>query len=348
MTIGEKIKELRKKNDLTQEKLADYLCVSYQAVSKWECGLTNPDLSLIGPLTKLFNVTSDELLGLEKTVQDKRYDELKSLVDETFKTGDIKKRLEVTRQGVIEYPGDMYFLNELGWCECMSAFEYKDDKEYTEAIERGLRCHKRVIEDCKDQFLKNNSIYGTVQYLSYLKRYDEAKKYAEMYPDTEYFSKDEVILYTLTGEEKIKHKQKIIYDNLYKLINSIDTNNISNIDAIESIINIFIPDKNYQEFLDTLYYINIIKAKKLIKLNKYEESIECLKKAKNYALEYDKCIANDKLVYTGPFFDKFEILTSNLMETGAGTTIEWFMEQLETDIFKPICDREEFKALYII
>ena len=29
MTIGERIKELRKKNDFTQEKLADYLCVSY-------------------------------------------------------------------------------------------------------------------------------------------------------------------------------------------------------------------------------------------------------------------------------------------------------------------------------
>ena len=64
MTIGEKIKELRKKNDLTQEKLADYLCVSYQAVSKWECGLSSPDLSLIVPLAKLLHVTTDELLGM--------------------------------------------------------------------------------------------------------------------------------------------------------------------------------------------------------------------------------------------------------------------------------------------
>ena len=58
MTIGEKIKELRKKNDLTQEKLADYLCVSYQAVSKWECGMSSPDLSLIVPLAKLLHVTA--------------------------------------------------------------------------------------------------------------------------------------------------------------------------------------------------------------------------------------------------------------------------------------------------
>ena len=38
--IGQKIRELRRKNDLTQEKLADYLGVTYQCVSKWECGVS--------------------------------------------------------------------------------------------------------------------------------------------------------------------------------------------------------------------------------------------------------------------------------------------------------------------
>ena len=79
MNIGERIKVLRKKNNLTQERLAELLCVSCQAVSKWECGVSCPDLSLIPALTKLFHVTSDELLGLNQVHADekqKRFDEL--------------------------------------------------------------------------------------------------------------------------------------------------------------------------------------------------------------------------------------------------------------------------------
>ena len=62
--IGQKIKDLRKKADLTQDRLADYLGVSPQAVSKWECDISTPDLSLIAPLCRVFGVTADELLGI--------------------------------------------------------------------------------------------------------------------------------------------------------------------------------------------------------------------------------------------------------------------------------------------
>lgn len=64
MNLGEKINELRKKNGMTQEMLADCLHVSSQAVSKWERGVANPDLELIPAIAELFKVSSDELLGL--------------------------------------------------------------------------------------------------------------------------------------------------------------------------------------------------------------------------------------------------------------------------------------------
>ncbi len=41
MKIGEKIKSLRKMRDMTQEDLANYLGVSFQAISKWECGVSH-------------------------------------------------------------------------------------------------------------------------------------------------------------------------------------------------------------------------------------------------------------------------------------------------------------------
>ena len=41
LNIGKRIKDLRKSQDVTQEKLADYLNISYQSVSKWENGVSH-------------------------------------------------------------------------------------------------------------------------------------------------------------------------------------------------------------------------------------------------------------------------------------------------------------------
>ena len=59
--IGKFIKEIRKKNNLTQKDLADKYNVTYQAVSKWENGKNLPDKSLIKQMSKDFNVSIDDL-----------------------------------------------------------------------------------------------------------------------------------------------------------------------------------------------------------------------------------------------------------------------------------------------
>ena len=77
--IGIKIKELRKKKDMTQEKLAEYLNVSFQAVSKWETGAASPDLSMIVPLARLLDVTTDELFGVDSNEELLRQEKLKEI-----------------------------------------------------------------------------------------------------------------------------------------------------------------------------------------------------------------------------------------------------------------------------
>ncbi len=61
MEIGNKIMELRKKNGLSQEELAEKIGVARQTISKWELGETSPDLNQAKELSKVFNVSLDEL-----------------------------------------------------------------------------------------------------------------------------------------------------------------------------------------------------------------------------------------------------------------------------------------------
>lgn len=73
MTIAEKIKKLRKDNSMTQEDLAEKLNVSRQTISKWETSVTIPDADNIVAISKLFNITTDELLDYRvETVQKKK------------------------------------------------------------------------------------------------------------------------------------------------------------------------------------------------------------------------------------------------------------------------------------
>ena len=73
MTIAEKIKQLRKDNNMTQEDLAEKLNVSRQTISKWETNITIPDADNIVAISKLFNITTDELLDYKvEAVQKKK------------------------------------------------------------------------------------------------------------------------------------------------------------------------------------------------------------------------------------------------------------------------------------
>lgn len=62
MTIGKKIYDLRVQRGLSQEKLAEMLEVSRQAVSKWELGQTVPDVEKIIRMSELFSVSTDAIL----------------------------------------------------------------------------------------------------------------------------------------------------------------------------------------------------------------------------------------------------------------------------------------------
>ena len=63
INLGEKIRELRKRNGRTQEALANALGVTSQTVSRWEANGGYPNMAIIPSIAHYFQITTDELFG---------------------------------------------------------------------------------------------------------------------------------------------------------------------------------------------------------------------------------------------------------------------------------------------
>lgn len=112
MTIGEKIKTLRKSKELSQESLANALGVSFQAVSKWETNITVPDISLIPPIASFFGVSIDEIFDYNVLENEKRVD---SICREAacYRLSDPIRAEAILQEGLKQYPANETILTVL-------------------------------------------------------------------------------------------------------------------------------------------------------------------------------------------------------------------------------------------
>lgn len=88
MDVGKQIKYYRLQKPAKQEELAEFLGVSYQAVSKWETGASTPDISLLPQIAVYFGITIDELFKMPNEAQFKRIENMilanRRIDDDTF------------------------------------------------------------------------------------------------------------------------------------------------------------------------------------------------------------------------------------------------------------------------
>lgn len=99
MKFNECLKIYRQRAGITQFKLADMLCVSPATISKYEVGTVTPDIDRLIMLSKIFNVSTDELLGLSensnKTIKPIEYKPDEIELFELFKQLPEKYKYEV-------------------------------------------------------------------------------------------------------------------------------------------------------------------------------------------------------------------------------------------------------------
>ena len=174
MSIGSKIKALRRAKDLTQDELAEILGVSSKAVSQWECDRTSPDISLLPVLCNYFEVTSDELLEIDifhKTIE---RDKIVNESNDLTRNGKIAESIAKLKEGLKRFPTDAFLM-------CLLINEYQ---VYIYTFECTQEEKERMQEECRNyseyilaHSIDDNSRYTAIDFLSkyYNRKGDEDK-----------------------------------------------------------------------------------------------------------------------------------------------------------------------------
>ncbi|MBQ4112602.1 MAG: helix-turn-helix transcriptional regulator, partial [Clostridia bacterium] len=162
--IGEKIRLLRKKNDVTQDKLAERLGVTPQAVSRWESGVCYPDMNYLPAIADYFSVTMDELLcytGAGKAAKVAEYlEQVEALLDRDRVTD----ALELLRTAMAEVPSD--YALQLETAQVLSLYaglleESSGGERVRAAMDAALTeavslC-RHILEDCIDEAMRDET-----------------------------------------------------------------------------------------------------------------------------------------------------------------------------------------------
>lgn len=216
MSLGKTIKKLRRERDMTQEALAEILSISPQAISRWECDLAMPDISLIAPLCNLFQITADELLEIDHAQKQKNINAICEEADKFSQRGYLEEARSILEDGLKKYPDTLdliYNLMQLSYWQANATGK----REYVdEAIKWGEYILSRSTEDYQR--------HGAIQILCYtyrnVGRIDEAVKLAESMPFM-VESQESLLSQIYSGDKAYKAKQSEIASLFQFLSNSL-------------------------------------------------------------------------------------------------------------------------------
>ena len=157
LNIGSNVKRLRLAKGMTQEQLAELLCVSTAAVSKWEAKNTYPDITMLFPLADIFGVRVDELLGYDEA---KAKEEVTRALD-AYQTLHVQGRFAEAEALILDtrkkYPHDYRVMNTYMWHKAGGSAGNNAEELLANREELTQIC-ACILEGCTDEPIRLEAI----------------------------------------------------------------------------------------------------------------------------------------------------------------------------------------------
>jgi len=213
MNLGNKIRELRRAANLTQEQLAASLSITPQAVSKWEMGASYPDMTMIPTLAAFFKVSLDELFDFDVKNVDKEIEEIR-LESNNYFWNNFEKAEQILLDGLKRYPASVQLKTEL-----FELYAYNVDRG-DELINKAFELGSHIVSVSQDVFCTCRTKANIIHIYKYLENekgedhYEDIKSIIEtlpyMYP---YMIQDRMRLAAshIKGEEGMKEATDLKY-----------------------------------------------------------------------------------------------------------------------------------------
>lgn len=211
MNLGNKIRELRRARNLTQEQLAASLNISAQAISKWEMSASYPDMTMIPTLAAFFKVSLDELFDFDIKNIDKEIEDIR-LESNKYFWDNFKKAEQILLDGLKLYPASIQLKTEL-----FELYAYNVDHG-DDIITKAFELGSYIINVSQDVFCTCRTKANMIHIYRYLEiekgqdHYEDIKKIIEtlpyMYP---YMIQDKMRLSAsyIKGEEGMKEAKTL-------------------------------------------------------------------------------------------------------------------------------------------
>jgi len=329
--IGEKIRELRRRDGMTQEELAALLGVTAQAVSRWESGIGYPDIEMIPSAANCFGVTIDELYGFEGE-RECRIDGLIERVNELDRAnlrGDntVDECITLLREGLAEFPGSerltyrlAKLLADTGWTRHHEWMHYGDDGYIVYEFDRhrknpywseAMRLFEGLAENASDEKIKTDAVCELILLCRTVGECEKAMEYASRLPHMVH-CRELMAVSAVYGREQSKHLGNALLTIAYNFAETLMyalVNNIRNYDTempIEkvngaiSLFGLICDDGNFGIYHREVAFLYLYLSRLEWQYGRHDEAFESLDNALDHAKKYDSFVLSDEPHYTAP------------------------------------------------
>ena len=367
--IGKQIKILRNRDGVTQDRLAEVLGVTSQAISKWENEIGYPDIEYIIPIANFFNVTIDQLFGHDRSESENKINEYCEKLDEMHRNWvDVNTRINLARQALAEFPADEKLLVRLAtalwekWSdeasnECFLFVDGKtvynfDKVRATEGWEEAAQIMEKLLATSIDDKIRSECRDILIRLYGQIGEKEKVYKLADYCPDC----KAANLFAAFSGKyekESRENSQRLLQGALFRLRVHlpIQTKDLTlEAKAIEKIIELHkfvFDDENYEFFHVKMEQLYIDYAEVLLRQERIDEVFSALDNAYDHAMKFDvyldKLRKEGEVSYTSTFTDSLKDYSKDVYATKALPDLLNIVLLDQNDVFyKKLRDDQRF------